>query len=183
MKIKYILTLLLIIGLVLVIAFKKDAFNFKSYDDSYDELVKGLYFGMDKQEFFSHCWDLNQKGETHHGTIDNNVMYVDSINFDPKVIVNFYPEFLDDKISKLPMSFYFHGWAPWNKNLLSQDSLSLQVMKLMEAKYGEGFEKRTAPNGRPFHIKFAGPLMIRVYNDIDEMIVKADISHKYYQGE
>ena len=67
------------------------------YDKSYDELVKGLYFGMEKKAFFDHCWDLNQKGETHHGTIDNNVMYVDSVNFTPKVIVNFYPEFFRRK--------------------------------------------------------------------------------------
>jgi len=151
------------------------------YDKSYDELVKGLYFGMEKKAFFEHCWDLNQNGETQHGTIDNNVMYMDSINFDPKVVVNFYPVFLDDKISKMPMSFYFHGWAPWNKNELSQDILSKQVEKLFEKRYEGTFEERKAPNGRPFKVMFVGPLMIRVYNDIDEMVVKADITHKYFK--
>lgn len=151
------------------------------YDKSYDELVKGLYFGMERKAFFEHCWDLNQNGETQHGTIDNNVMYIDSVNFDPKVVINFYPDFVEDKISKMPMSFYFHGWAPWNKDLLSQEVLSKQVMKLFENRYEGKFEEQKAPNGRPFQVMFVGPLMVRVYNDIDEMIVKADISNKYFK--
>jgi len=153
------------------------------YDKSYDELVMGLYFGMDRQVFFDHCWDLNQKGKTQHGTIDNNVMYMDSVNFEPKVVVNFYPDFIDDKISKLPMTFYFHGWAPWNKNKLSQVELSKQVIKWFENRYTGKFEKQKAPNGRSFNVLFSGPLMIRVYNDIDEMIVKADISNKYFKDK
>ena len=151
------------------------------YDKSYDELVKGLYFGMERQAFFDHCWELNQNGETQHGTIDNNVMYMDSVNFDPKVVINFYPDFNEDKISKMPMSFYFHGWAPWDKDKLNQDILANQVIKLFEKRYEASFEERKAPNGRPFQVMFIGPLMVRVYNDVDEMIVKADITHKYFK--
>ena len=81
------------------------------------------------------------------------------------------------------MSFYYHGWSPWNKEELSQDKLLKEVISYFENRYGEGFEEQRAPNGRPFYIKFAGPLMIRVYNDIDEMIVKADISNKYFKAE
>lgn len=152
----------------------------KPYNEKYDNLVHGLYFGMDKKEFFDHCWELNQKGKTQHGTVDNNVMYIDSLNFDENVVVNFYPDFEDEKIARLPMSFYYSGWAPWNKKQLSQSRLLDAVIDHFENLYGEGFERREAKNGNSFHVKFEGPLMIRVYKDIDEMIVKADISNKYY---
>lgn len=152
-----------------------------NYDESMDDLIMGLYFGMEKDAFFKHCWDLNQEGKAHHGTKDNNVMYMDSINFDPKVVINFYPRFTDDKISALPMSFYFKGWAPWNKNELRQDSLQMQVVRFFEKKYGPGFKEKKVGNGDIAYYKVIGPLTIRVYKDTDEMFVKADIQNKNFQ--
>ena len=148
-----------------------------NYDESLDDLVHGLYFGMDKDAFFKHCWDLNQEGITGHGTLDNNVMYEDSVNFEPKVVINFYPEFAENKISEFPMSFYFKGWAPWTKKELNQDRLQKQVLQFFEKKYEITFEEKKFPNGQIAYFKVIGSLTIRVYKDIDEMLVKADIKH------
>ncbi len=152
-----------------------------NYDESLDDLVHGIYFGMDRDTFYKHCWDLNQEGQTAHGTLDNNVMYEDSVNFEPKVVVNFYPEFVEDKISEFPISFYFKGWSPWKKNELNQDLLYGQVIQYFEKKYETKFEEKKLPNGKVAHYKVLKPVTIRVYKDIDEMLVKADIKHAGFQ--
>ena len=152
-----------------------------NYDESLDDLVHGLYFGMEKDAFFKHCWDLNQEGKTGHGTMDNNVMYEDSVNFEPKVVINFYPAFVEDKISELPMSFYFKGWAPWNKKKLNQDFLLKQVVAFFEKKYETAFQQKKLPNGQIGYYKVIKPITIRIYKDIDEMLVKADIKHSVFQ--
>lgn len=150
-----------------------------SYDETLDDLVLGIYFGMDKDEFFKHCWDLNQNGHAQHGSLNNNVMYYDSINFKPKVVINFYPKFVDNKISELPFSFYFKGWSPWNKHTLTQDKLISQVVDWFEKKYNTPFKSKEV-NGQTVYYQIIGPLTIRVYPDIDEMLIKADIKHKYF---
>ncbi len=153
---------------------------FDKYDEGLDDIVMGLYFGMERQDFLDHCWDLNQKGKTGHGTIGNMVMYVDSLNFDPKVIVNFYPEFEKDVISEMPFIFYFNAWAPWNAKELNQEKLYQQTIQFFEKKYNTTLDKKEAPNGKHLHYKTIGPLMIRVYKDIDEMKVYADVRNFAY---
>lgn len=152
-----------------------------NYDESLDNLVHGLYFGMEKEAFFKHCWDLNQEGKTGHGTMDNNVMYEDSMNFEPKVVINFYPKFVDDKISTFPMSFYFKGWSPWKKNQLSQDLLMKQVLSFFEKKYETKFKEKKLPGGAIAYYSVIKPLTIRIYKDVDEMLVNADIKHDVFQ--
>ena len=152
-----------------------------SHDEALDDLVQGLYFGMEKDVFFKHCWDLNQEGITGHGTLNNNVMYEDSVNFDPLVVVNFYPEFVDDKIAELPMSFYFKGWSPWTKKELNQNRLKEQVLKFFQKKYGPDFKEKKLPNGDIAYYKVMKPVTIRIYNDVDEMLVKADIKNENFQ--
>lgn len=154
-----------------------------NYDASLDDLVHGLYFGMERDAFFKHCWDLNQEGITGHGTMDNNVMYEDSMNFEPKVVINFYPEFVEDKIATFPMSFYFKTWAPWNKKELSQDRLEKQVLKYFENKYEIQMEEKELPSGKKVYYKVLKPITIRVFKDFDEMLVKADIQHANFQAK
>lgn len=170
----------MVFGLMLMCHSCKNPSSTADYDESLDDLVKGVYFGMTKDDFFKHCWDMNQVGETNHGTIGNMVMYKDSINFDPKVVINFYPEFVDDKISELPMIFYFHAWAPWNKAELPQEKLEQQVKTFFEKRYNMTMEKKDAGNGKHVYFKVVGPLMIRVYKDSDDMLIKADIRNSVY---
>ena len=154
------------------------------YTPEMDQLVKGIYFGMDKDVFFKHCWDMNQVGETHHGSLDNSVMYLDSLNFSKDVLINFYPEFNEKReIKKLPLKFYYRGWSPWNKNKLTQNGLQKEVVKFMEQKYGEGFKEKVIDEKHTAYYKVIGPIVIRVYKDIDEMIVRADISHDKFDDK
>jgi len=157
--------------------------GFGNYDEELDDIVMGIYFGMEKQDFLDHCWDLNQEGKTAHGTINNMVMYQDSLNFDPKVIVNFYPAFEKGVISEMPYIFYFNAWSPWNADELSQDKLYEQVIAFFEKKYDTKLEIKDAPNGKHLHYKTLGPLMIRVYRDTDQMKVFADVRNFAYMDK
>lgn len=168
--------------LVILLSSCKNSYSPGSYDEKLDDIVKGVYFGMAKEDFFTHCWDMNQEGQTHHGTIANMVMYVDSLNFSPKSVINFYPEFYNDKVSEMPMLFYYHAWSPWNKNVLKQDSLHIQAVRFFEMKYGVPFEKKEAKPGFDIYYKTIGPLVIRIYKDQDEMLVKADIKNTAYMA-
>lgn len=174
----------MIIYFVLLSAFlacKPEKYSPGSYDERLDDLAMGLYFGMERQDFLDHCWDLNQEGKTHHGTIGNMVMYIDSSNYDPKVVINFYPKFNENQeISELPMIFYYHAWAPWNKNELKQDTLQQQVVRFFSKRYDVEFEKTQAKEGYDVYHKIKGPVMIRVYKAEDEMLVKADIRNSVY---
>lgn len=161
----------------------KDSFTPGNYNESLDNLEKGVYFGMEKEDFFTHCWDMNQAGETHHGTIGNMVMYMDSTNYSPKVVINFYPKFNEGKISEMPMIFYYHAWAPWNASELPQDSLQMQIVRYFENKYEVSFDKLESRPGFDIYYKAIGPLKVRVYKDQDKMKVNADIMHKFYMSE
>jgi len=172
--------ILVLVCMMVVYSCQTKTYTPGSYDESLDDLVKGIYFGMEKEDFYKHCWDLNQEGETNHGTIANMVMYVDSVNFTPKSVINFYPKFEKGKISELPMIFYYHSWAPWNKNELQQDSLQQEVVRFFENKYEVKFDKKLAREDNYVYYKSIGPLLVRVYNDIDEMMVKADIRNAAY---
>ena len=150
------------------------------YDESLDDIVMGVYFGMERKDFLDHCWELNQEGKTRHGTIGNMVMYVDSLNFTPKVVTNFYPKFEENVISEMPFIFYFNAWAPWNMDELKQEDLYQQVIKYFEHKYEISLERKDAPNGKHLHYNRVGPLMVRVFKDKDEMKVHADVRNFAY---
>jgi len=172
--------LLAIILLALSFSCSNQKKSYDNYNEELDDIVMGIYFGMEKQDFLDHCWDLNQEGKTAHGTIGNMVMYVDSLNFESKAIVNFYPKFEKDAISEMPFIFYYNAWAPWNSHELNQEDLYQETIKFFENKYDTVLEKKEAPNGKHLHFKVVGPLMIRVYKDTDEMKVNADVRNYAY---
>ena len=178
MKVPIILISVLL--LVMTFSCNDSKVSNSNYDETLDDLEMGVYLGMEQKDFLDHCWDLNQEGKTAHGTIGNMVMYVDSLNYEPKVIINFYPKFENGVISEMPYIYYFHAWAPWNKNELTQEKLYQQVIKYYEKKYDTKLEKQDAPNGKYLHFKQLGPLMVRVYKDIDEMKVNADVRNINY---
>lgn len=81
-----------------------------------DSLIFGLSFGMEKTAFFEHCAEMNKDsilyqgagGKVEHKLINNELKH--------KGTVNFYPEFHEQKVWKLPVVFSYDGWSPWNKD-------------------------------------------------------------------
>ncbi|MFN5169438.1 MAG: hypothetical protein ACK5DD_07425 [Cyclobacteriaceae bacterium] len=77
--------------------------------------------------------------------------------------MRFYPEFTEDKISKMPVEFTYEFWAPWNNNL-SADSLELRVKNLFERWYGGEFLLlESKEKGARVWVKVDGNRRIRIY--------------------
>ena len=74
---------------------------------------------MTSKEFYAHCWELNKQGVITDGLNNTSVLYkLDSVLEYPASMF-FYPDFYDNKISKMKVSFKYDSWAPWNRKLFS----------------------------------------------------------------
>jgi len=100
-----------------------------------DSLFLGLRFGMERKEFFDHCWKINRQGIVTHGTENMSVMYVFEDGSNKKIAFNFYPEFQNNKTNKYKCSFGYYAWAPWNKDLQSDDLIKV-LPTILERWYG-----------------------------------------------
>jgi len=140
----------------------------------YDSLFLGLAFGMERQAFFDHCRQLNAEGVVKEGPGGATVEY--KLNDWPYPgRMNFYPDFDDDnRIYKMPVSFHYDAWAPWNKAQWS-DSLLPVVVDMLEQWYGAGFikiEPEDLENKSPVYAKVDGNRRIAVFRE-DDTKVKA----------
>ncbi len=102
-----------------------------------DTLLHGIQFGMNKREFFAHCWELNKKGVYKEGAGNTTVFYEMERN-DKKYNVNFYPNFSDGKITELPVEYTYPAFAPWNPKY-SIDLLHKEIVELYIEQYGKDY--------------------------------------------
>lgn len=130
----------------------------------YDSLFLGISFGMDAKDFYTHCWQLNKKGLIMQGPSNLSVQYeLHKPEVNSKVFMWFYPDFKDNKISKMPVEFSYEAFAPWNKEM-SSDSLLVEVKDLFEKWYGGKFIKETNEAGdKTVWVKVDGNRRIRLY--------------------
>ncbi len=138
-----------------------------------DSLFHGIYLGMSKKDFYTHCWDLNNRGVFHQGTRNTTVLYrLEDLQH--QVLMDFYPVFQNDSIVEMPVYFKYAGWAPWNKHLFA-DSLREHLVPLFEEWYGSGFMPVTLEDQRTGYVKIDGNRRILLTVE-DEKNVKALIS-------
>ncbi|SDL49065.1 hypothetical protein SAMN05421823_106160 [Catalinimonas alkaloidigena] len=137
----------------------------------YDSLFLGLTFGMTSQEFFDQCWDLNRQGRVMEGASNTTVLYR-MAELPHPASMNFYPEFQQNRIVQMPVTFAYDAWAPWNKHLFA-DSLQLDVLALFKQWYGDGFIKVTHSTKGDAYVKVDGNRRITLYTDADDMQVHA----------
>ena len=94
-------------------------------------------------------------------------------------LMDFYPKFIQGKISEMPVWFKYKGWAPWNKSL-SSDNLEVEVLKWYNKLYGGGFIKVKHPLHGTAHVKIDGNRRITIFkeNDLRVWTVFTDMSLK-----
>ncbi len=137
---------------------------------SYDSLFLGIKFGMTSKEFFSHCWELNKQGLIKEGPTNTTVEYtVDKLNHPAKMY--FYPDFYQDSIYEMPVTYMYEGWAPWNKELTA-DSLQLDVLRMFRKEYGDGFMEIAHPERGTAYVRVDGNRRISIYTNPDDTQVK-----------
>ncbi len=134
-----------------------------------DSLFMGIYLGMTSQDFYSHCWHLNRDGLVKQGTHNLSVEYAIREELNHPAVMNFYPEFHEDKIAEMPVRFIYTGWSPWNKSL-SSDSLQMDVKNWYEKEYGKGFITITHPEKGSAYVKINGNRRITIYREDDKQV-------------
>lgn len=139
----------------------------------YDSLFFGMRLGMQSQEFYSHCWDLNRQGLIMQGN-SNTTVYYKVRDFKYPAGMDFYPTFYEDRIYEMPVTFTYDGWSPWIKGQRA-DSLKVEVLGLMEKWFGAGFIEIENPNlnGGNAYVKVDGNRRISIYN-LDDTKVFVD---------
>jgi hypothetical protein len=147
-----------------------------------DSLFFGIRFGMTSKEFYAHCWELNKKGILTDGLNNMAVLYKLNRNeLKHEASMNFYPEFYENKIYKMPVTFQYVSWAPWNKNLFA-DSLKEEVLQLYKKWYpgGNDFLKMDDEEKGTIYIKVDGNRRITIgrYNDLQVKVDYTDLSVK-----
>ncbi len=147
----------------------------------YDSLFMGFYFGMPEKEFYLHCWNLNQKGLARQGESNSTVLCQLKNELYYPANMDFYPRFNEGKIYEVPVRFKYVGWAPWNKNL-SSDNLESHVLKWYETIFGAGFIEIRHPKRGSAFVKIDGNRRITIFKQNDlyvwavftDMLVKKD---------
>ena len=147
-----------------------------------DSLFFGIRFGMTSKEFYAHCWELNKKGILTDGLNNMAVLYKLNRNeLKHEASMNFYPEFYENKIYKMPVTFQYVSWAPWNKNLFA-DSLKEEVLQLYKKWYpgGNEFLKMDDEEKGTIYIKVDGNRRITIgrYIDLQVKVDYTDLSVK-----
>jgi hypothetical protein len=129
---------------------------------NYDSLFLGFNLGMERQEFFDHCWDYNKKELLIHGTANQTVQYQLKEVVSSPVSMNFYPNFYEDKIFEMPVTFSYEAWAPWNRQYFA-DSLFVDVLKVFKKWYGDDFKELNHPEMGKVYYKMDGRRRINLY--------------------
>ncbi len=137
--------------------------------ERYDSLFLDIYFGMEKKDFYAHCWELNKQGILRQGNRNATVMMELKEELPLPADMNFYPKFYEDKIYEMPVTYGYQAFAPWNKQTFA-DSLQLEVRKLYEKVYGEGFLTIEHPEKGKAFVKVDGNRRISIFKLSDNLV-------------
>lgn len=103
-----------------------------------DSVFLGLELGMSRQQFFDRCWSLNRQKLVKEGPSNSSVQYPLKNELGAAAVMQFYPNFHQDRAFEVQVSFYYEGWAPWNRHLFA-DSLQPKVTALLSDWYDTEF--------------------------------------------
>lgn len=146
-----------------------------------DSLFMGLYLGMSQKDFYTQCWELNKKGLIKQGTNNATVEYNLKGELRHPGTMDFYPKFAKGTIYEMPVRFAYSGWAPWNKEL-SSDNLQTDVLEWYKKVYGSGFITVKHPQKGNAYVKVNGNRRISIFKENDlyvwavftDLLVKKD---------
>ncbi len=136
-----------------------------------DSLFMGLYLGMPDKDFYTRCWKLNKQGLIKQGGNNTTVEYQMRNELKYPTQMDFYPSFVDNKISEMPVRFVYSGWAPWNKELTSE-KLQADVLSWFKQVYGDDFIEIQHPEKGMAYVNISGNRRISIFKE-DELHVWA----------
>ncbi len=137
--------------------------------DRYDSLFLGIHLGMDRQEFYEHCAELNRQKVFTHGTNNTSVQFKLINESDVPIIMDFYPDFYKDKIVDMPVTFSYESWAPCNKEY-SSEALFPKMLLIFERWYGKDFKMMEHPTQGTVYYKMDGKRRINLFVRDDQFV-------------
>lgn len=152
-----------------------------------DSLILGLVMGENRADFYSRCWELNQKGLITQGPKNETVEYKLPLQEGDESISTisllFYGAFnADNTMIGMDMSFSYTAWAPWNTTLTAQQLLPKVQDTLKSWFPGNNFITIDSGSFKsPIYVKIDGNRQIIVYakDDKDVAVKIEDLKQKY----
>jgi hypothetical protein len=135
----------------------------------YDSLFLGIHFGMDKKVFYDYCWEMNKQKKFIHGPTNENVEYKLENELDYPVYMRFYPNFFEDRIYQMPVTFTYESWAPWNKNFDSKVLIE-KLIPVLERWYNVKFQSKVLPKTGKAYANITGNRRISVFIKDDQYV-------------
>ncbi len=127
-----------------------------------DTIFLGMTFGMTREAFYKHCWDMNRRGMFLNGPKNNTVEYDISRYLSHPGKVYFYPTFYEDKIYEMPVSFAYDAFA-WHDDY-GVDTLLNDILKMYKGWYGD-FKEFKHPDKGSVYVNINGNRQIRLFKD------------------
>jgi hypothetical protein len=155
-----------------------------------DSLFLSLHFNMTRKDFFATCWDLNKQGYIQQGPQNLSVQYLLNDEMRHPATFNFYPQFHEDKIYRMPVEISYQVANPTDPSK-SADSLLMDVKDLMTSWYGDGFiYLENEDEGKRLFVKVDGNRRIRIFKknlstiavDITDMPVAISLKEEDNEG-
>ena len=133
-----------------------------------DSLFMGFYFKMPKKEFREYCFEMNLKGKFKQGGRKNSGWVESSLpGTQYPAAINFYPNFIEDSISEMHAAIYYDDDAVFKDGIFERDSLLLDVLNLLDTRYGKETFKIKSPlfYKEDVYVKLNGNRRITIYPD------------------
>jgi hypothetical protein len=154
----------------------------------HDSLIFGMRIGQTQKEFFSMCWDLNQKKVLDQGTGAKSVKYIEPIidTLNPSIKrkeMFFYGIFDENKIMQgMEMTYSYVAWAPWIKELQSDSLLTELKTKFLKDYPGNDYLEIDIEDIKTkAYAKIDGNRQILIYvKSVKDVVVKIeDLRYKF----
>ena len=105
-----------------------------------DEIFLGYSFNMTREEFLELSWEMNQQ-QVITGGVKIEYLIED---LKSTVKLEFYPEFENGVISKMPVSASYISWSPWNEQYNANELLK-DLKTYYEDLYSTTFKQLDVP--------------------------------------
>lgn len=147
----------------------------------YDSLFLGLEFGIDLQEFYDHCWELNRQELVKEGPRNMSVEYLFKDTLNNPIAFNFYAHRDGSGIvHQYNTSFYYYAFA-LNRHLYSDSLIKMLIPILMEW-YGGNEPFVQIKDGKKHIYKIDGNRMIDLFIFDESTVVATYVDLSHYEN-
>lgn len=138
-----------------------------------DSLFLGYYFGMTSDDFHSSSWQMNQQGLiTGYTKIEYRPDFLRAA-----ATMEYYPEFRNGRIVRMPVTIGYDAWAPWNREFWPEELIK-DLKQVYGEKYGASFRRMFVPTIDNFAmVSIQGNREIRIYQNSESTVMVEFIDH------